>query len=150
MKKLKTLIAILFIGTGAFAQADFSGTWVLKNKEYVNGPQYGNALAEEVVVKQTKDSVTVGKTSVSMNGKGTTVMNKESNRKSVKSIAWSKDKKTATFTTAIYAEGNEKEIELTRIDTWTLSPDGRQLMVNRKSVETKSENWEVKGTYEKK
>ena len=85
-----------------------------------------------------------------MNGKPSSAMDTESNRKIVKSIAWSADKKTATFTTAIYVPGNENEVELTRIDVWTLSPDGKQLTIQRKSVETKSENWEVKGSYEKK
>jgi hypothetical protein len=149
MNKLKTLVAFLLIGTAVSAQTNFSGTWKLKGKEYINGPKYSNALAEELMVKQTKDSITVGKTSVAMNGKGTTIMNKEQNRQSVKSVNWSADKKTATFTTVIYAPGSSSEVELTRVDSWILSADGKEMTVNRKSIEKKSESWEVKGTYEK-
>jgi PAB1-binding protein PBP1 len=150
MSKVTVLLVATLLSATVFGQSNFSGVWVLKTKEHVNGPQYSNALAEEITVKQSADSITVGKRSVAMNGKTSSVVDKESNRKSVKSVAWSTDKKTATFTTAIYAVGNENEVELTRVDTWTLSPDGKQLLLQRKSIETKSENWEVKGVYEKK
>jgi hypothetical protein len=150
MSKLTVLSIALLLSATVFGQTNFSGSWVLKSKEHINGPQYANALAEEMTVKQTADSISTGKRTVAMNGKPSSAMDTESNRKIVKSIAWSVDKKTATFTTAIYVPGNENEVELTRIDVWTLSPDGKQLTIQRKSVETKSENWEVKGNYEKK
>lgn len=150
MSKLTVLSIALLLSATVFGQTNFSGSWVLKSKEHINGPQYANALAEEMTVKQTADSISTGKRTVAMNGKPSSAMDTESNRKIVKSIAWSADKKTATFTTAIYVPGNENEVELTRIDVWTLSPDGKQLTIQRKSVETKSENWEVKGSYEKK
>jgi PAB1-binding protein PBP1 len=150
MRKVTVLLVATLLSATIFGQSNFSGVWVLKTKEHVNGPQYSNALTEEITVKQSADSITVGKRTIAMNGKTSSIVDKESNRKSVKSITWSADKKTATFTTAIYAVGNENEVELTRVDTWTLSPDGKQLNIQRKSIETKSENWEVKGVYEKK
>lgn len=148
--RLSFLFMAVFSSAVLFGQTNYSGTWVLKSKEHINGPEYQNALQEEMTVRQTKDSISTGKSSVALNGKPTTTISKESNRKLVKSVGWSSDKKVATFTTAIYAEGNEKDVELTRVDSWTLSPDGKQLTVLRKSIETKSENWEVKGVYEKK
>lgn len=150
MRKVTVLFVAILLSATLFGQSNFSGVWVLKTKEHINGPQYANALAEELTVNQSADSFAVGKRTVAMNGKTSSVVDKESNRKSVKSVAWSADKKTATFTTAIYAVGNENEVELTRVDAWTLSPDGKQLTIQRKSIETKSENWEVKGIYEKK
>jgi len=150
MRKVTVLLVATLLSATIFGQSNFSGVWVLKTKEHVNGPQYSNALTEEITVKQSADSITVGKRTIAMNGKTSSIVDKESNRKSIKSVAWSADKKTATFTTAIYAVGNENEVELTRVDTWTLSPDGKQLNIQRKSIETKSENWEVKGVYEKK
>jgi hypothetical protein len=150
MRKIFVLSVAVLLSATMFGQTNFSGTWVLKSKDYIEGPKYGNALTEEITVKQAADSISTGKTTVAMNGKPTTTKSAETNRKMVKTIAWSADKKVATFTTAIYAEGNENDVELTRVDTWTLSPDGKQLTIQRKSIETKSENWEVKGTYEKK
>jgi len=150
MSKMTVLAIAILLSASAFGQTDFSGVWVLKTKDYISGPKYGNALSEEITVKQTADSITTGKRTVSMNGKTSSTIDKDMNRKLVKSVAWSADKKTATFTTVFYAVGNENEVELTRVDTWTLSPDGKQLSIQRKSIETKSENWEAKGVYEKK
>ena len=150
MRKTSVLAVAVLLSATAFSQTNFTGTWALKSKDYIEGPKYGNALNEEITVKQGADSISTGKVTVAMSGKPTTTKSVETNRKMVKTIAWSADKKVATFTTAIYAEGSENDVELTRVDTWTLSPDGKQLTIQRKSIETKSENWEVKGTYEKK
>jgi PAB1-binding protein PBP1 len=150
MSKIVVLSVSVFLSVAAIGQTNFSGVWALKSKEHINGPQYSNALTEEITVKQTADSISTGKRSVAMNGKPTSSKDQESNRKIVRSLAWSADKKTATFTTAIYAVGNENEVELTRVDTWALSPDGKELTIQRKSIETKSENWEAKGSYQKK
>lgn len=93
------------------------------------------------------DSIIIGQTGVALNGSPTT--GHTGDRKFTKTVSWSGDKKTVTFTTAIYSVGSDSEVELTRVDTWELSPDGKQLFVNRKSIETKSENWEAKAVYEK-
>ena len=153
MKKLIVLSCMVFAGATSFAQTNFSGTWTLSSKEHIDGPQYANALTESYTLTQRADSLILvtpnGRSAYAMNGGLATVTSAASNRKSVRSLVWSADKKSVTLTNAIYAEGDPNTLELTRVQTWTLSDDGKNLNVDLKSIETKSENWSVKGVYAK-
>lgn len=162
MKRLLLSTLVLFTIIATQAQTNFSGTWKLKEKQHISGPEYSNALATDIIVRQTADSlitetVSAGtdgqevrsRSSVPLNGKAVSSTSVQSARKVTRSISWSPDKKTLTLTSHIYKAGDENEVELTRIDTWGLSPDGKQLLINRKSVETVSENWEARGTFDK-
>ncbi|MBO9573376.1 MAG: hypothetical protein J7497_14385, partial [Chitinophagaceae bacterium] len=73
-----------------------------------------------------------------------------SSKKYIKSLEWNTDKTELVITTIFYSDDNFKEIEFTRIDTLSLSADGKKLSFGRKSVETKRESWEMKGVYVKK
>ncbi|MDF2192597.1 hypothetical protein [Paraflavitalea sp. CAU 1676] len=157
------LLLLLLCSSAAVAQTNFSGTWNLQNKQHVLGPEYGNALASAITFQQQTDSliiesVSVGaegqevksRSAVSMDGKSLTALSKNSNRKYIKSLKWSADKKSLVITTVFYVEDNPNEVDLTRVEILSLSPDGKQLNLEKKSIETRSENWEVKGTYAKK
>ena len=141
---------------------DFSGTWVRHSKQYVTGPQYVNAAAKQMTVALKADSIVVTTVSpgengqdfsfsqaISMNGKPSIIIGKTSKRKFSTTLALSPDKKILTLTTACSTPDNENEVDFTRIETWTLSADGKQLYMDKKSVETKSETWEVKAVFVK-
>ena len=161
MKIYVCIMAMLMTAT-LQAQTNFSGTWSLKEKQHISGPDYSNGVPNKLNVQQTKDSVIIEYISIDgdnkesksrvaypMNGKSYTMVSAASGRKTVKHLEWTLDKKAVTFTNDIYKQGSEDDIELTRIDGWKLSPDGKQLLLHRKSVETITGSWEVNGTYEK-
>lgn len=153
MKKLIVLGCLIMLCSASFAQTNFSGNYTKESIEYIDGPKYGNALPETYNIQQTADSIIiVGATSRSgyaMNGGKSTSTSAANNRKFVRSLSWSADKKSVTLITEIYAEGNPNELDLTRVATWNLSADGKQLLVSLKSVETKSESWSVTGVFNK-
>jgi hypothetical protein len=162
MKPLTIIITFCVITTHLVAQVNFSGKWTLKEKQHILGPEYANALQQQMTIEQNKDSLiiesistgadnkeTKSRVSVPMNGTKVYSVSPTSGRKITRSLSWSADKKMLTITTPIAQQGNENEVELTRVDTWKLSADGKQLVINRKSIETSSENWEVKGVFER-
>lgn len=162
MNKLKMLIGLLFAATAVTAQTNFSGTWVQKNKEFISGPKYANAVPEQVKLTPKKDSIAFEVISIAQNNSTDTAHYtlatngglfsdiSKSKRKYTKKLQLSADKKTMTVTSIYKSAENDTEVEITRTETWSLSADGKQLTLNRKSDETKSESWEAKGTYEKK
>lgn len=161
-RSLRLLIfsmALGFFANVSMAQVNFSGSWSLKQKEYVSGPQYVNALPDKLVIEQEKDSLIVetiyieddgtesrNRLSIPMNGKAISKFSTSLERKFTRQLQWSEDKNELTITTQISLAGNENEIDLTRVETWRM--DGGRLLVEIKSLETTSENWEVKGFFE--
>ena len=165
MKARFTLIVaiITFMSAATYSQqTNFSGTWVIKEKQHVTGPEYINAMAKQIKVEQAKDSLIIetvtdggegkdvtSRQSYALNGKPSFATSATSKRKYTKTLAWSPDKKVLTITTIFSMPENEEETDLTRVETWTLSADGKHLNVDKKSIETRSETWEVKGAFEK-
>lgn len=138
------------------AQTNFSATWNIREKTHISGPEYANAAPAAFTVEQGRDSIIIiypennTRISFSQNGKPSTSTGTQSGRKVIRNLKWSDDKKSVTFTSDIYSTGNENKIELTRIDNWKLSDDGKQLIFHRRSVETITESWEVSALYDKK
>lgn len=160
MNKLKMLIGLLFAGTAITAQTNFSGTWKQKNKEFISGQQYANAVPEQVKLTPKKDSISFEVISIAQNGFDTVHYTLATNggllsditknkRKYTKKLGLSADKKTITIESVYKAPGSDTEVEFTRAETFSLSADGKQLTINRKSNEKEDKSWEAKGTYEK-
>lgn len=158
--KMHFLVAALLVSGYTYAQSPIEGTWSLQNKEYLLGPEYGNALARQVTLKQQADSLVIetvsagaegqdvnNRSAVGMDGKQVSGVSNRSQRKYTKSIKWNPDKKGFIMTTVIYLADNPTEVDFTRVETWSLSPDGKQLKIHKKSLETRSETWEAEGTY---
>lgn len=155
-------IAFFMQTTAAFAQSDLAGTWALQNKEHVSGPQYANALPSQITVNKQADSLIIESINIGADGQkvsskrvlpidGKSVIGMSSmNQKTIKSLKWAADKKGLILSTTFYRLDNPTEIDFTRIETWSLSPDGKQLNIDKKSEETQSETWETKGVYSKK
>ncbi len=156
-------IAFFMQATTAFAQSDLSGTWALQNKQHVSGPDYANALPKQITINKQADSLIIesvnigaegqdvtSKQAVAIDGKSVMGISPVSQRKLIKSLKWTADKKGLVLTITFYRLDNPTEIDFTRIETWSLSPDGKQLNIDKKSEETQSETWQVKGVYAKK
>lgn len=152
----------MIINVNVFAQtADFSGVWMIKERQMINGPEYSNALPKLITVIQNKDSLVIEtindgvdgqdvltRQTLAMNEKQWFIRNDQNKRKYGSNLKWSADKKTLIITTVIYVPENDRDVDLTRIENWTFSSTG-QLNINKKSIETRSENWEVRGIYDK-
>lgn len=163
MKKIWFFLMPVFFTLTAMAQeSNFSGTWVLKARQPIAGPTYANAVPAKMKVQQRSDSLIIEiprtgtdgneiiiRSSLPMNGKPVDFIDSASKRKIVKSLSWSADKSTLTLTAIIYRPENANEIDFTRVETCSLSPDGKDLYMDKKSIETQSETWQVKAEFEK-
>ncbi len=163
MKKFLIITIIIFSSVIVHGQnADTFGTCVLATKEYLVGPKYGNAMPDKISFQQKKDSITLESTfpdadgkqtvthqAIASNGSISTGRSVASKRKYQSSLKWSPDKKDLFITTIFYIPEDDNKIDFTRTETWSFSADGKQLTVDKKSTEARSESWEVKGIYNK-
>ena len=160
---MRIIIVALFLLTAALCQGQpkFDGTWVLKDKVQVAGPEYLNALPTQMYIIQDSDSliiesITIGadgkdtksRQAIALNGKPYTRTSLTSKRKYIRNLGWSVDKQSLMLTTVFYVPENENEVDFTRVEIWDIK-DG-QLQVHKKSIEGRSESWEVKSVFERK
>ncbi|MBB5437280.1 hypothetical protein HDC92_000948 [Pedobacter sp. AK017] len=159
MKKI-LMIALVLAGFSVEGQTNFTGIYKLKEKTHVSGPEYSNALPSQMKIEQRKDSLlivstTIGadgqetqvKTAFAMDGKKVVTANPKTGRKYARSMSWTTDGKVLKLVTVFYLQDNASEVDFTREESWSL--DAGLLMVQKKSIENNSENWEAKGTYTK-
>ena len=160
MKKVfLTLLKLLLVAI-AFSQTNFSGTWIFKDKQMITGPEYANALPKQIKVDQQRDSILIesisvggngndvtSKQTIAMNGRESAAVSAMNKIKYTKSLAWSSDKKTLTITTIFSMPENENEVDFTRVEIWIIA--NGKLNIDKKSIETRSETWEIKGVFEK-
>lgn len=156
------LTGVLFhLATSIYAQGDFSATWVLHNKQHIAGPQYANSVPKQLTISKQGDSLVIE--TVSTGGGGKEAVNRQvlalngqpsvisgfGNRKLIKSLKWSVEKDQYLLTTVYYRTEDPNAVDFTREETFTLSKDGTQLTLDKKSIETRSEDWQTKGVYKK-
>lgn len=156
---IRFLAAGILLHATATAQDNLSGTWTLQNKQHIAGPQYANSLPKQVSIHQQADSLVIETTSIGSGGKDVTnrqavpmdgkPVTIDKTRKLVKSLKWMNNKKGFVLTTIYYRTEDPKAVDFTREEDWQLSQDGKQLNIDKKSIETRSEDWQVKGKYEK-
>ncbi len=165
----KSTIAVCALACGlllnmtAWGQSNFSGSWTMQNKEPIAGLDYDNSIPKEITFHLQKDSLIIeslnagkdettvsSRHAVAMNGQPVTSTSATSLRKLVKTLKWLNDKKAFELTTVYYRVDNPTVVDATRVEIWSLSTDDKQLNVHKKSTETQSDNWEVKGSYTKK
>ena len=159
--KYYILILLLITSNLLLAQSTmFEGVWILENKEHVRGPEYINALPTQFIFSNAKDSFVVQFIIVGADGKesrsrvanaldGTeTLINTADHRKVKRKIQFTNESNEITITTAFFAPDNENEVDFTRVERLRLV--NGHLHINKKSVETNSETWEVNGVYKKK
>lgn len=156
---IRFIVAGILLHATATAQDNLSGTWMLQNRQHIAGPQYANSLPKQVVILQQADSLIIE--TINIDGGGKDVTNRQAvpmdgkpvtinkTRKLVKSLKWANDKKGFVLTTVYYRTDDPSAVDFTREESWNLSKNGKQLNIDKKSIETKSEDWQVKGTYEK-
>jgi hypothetical protein len=153
----------ILITMSSFSQENVSGTWILESKQHMAGPNYANSMVKQVSIFQQNDSLVfesvhvdgsrnevVSKHSLPLNGQSLT-SNTKANRKLIETLQWNKDKQTGFVITRVYYRTESpSEIDFTRVETWSFSSDAKQLTIDKKSIETRSQDWHVKGLFNKK
>jgi hypothetical protein len=158
----KQLLVLVVALTTAFAlnAQNFSGHYIQQSKEMIDGKQYLNAIAQEITVTQTKDSIKIirvtpaggEKTTTStetlpMNGKQL-IITTSSKRNRVSSISFDKDKATATIVSTYSYADKPEEVEFKNTEVWSLDPDGT-LTITKTSDATVTDDWTIKAVFKK-
>lgn len=158
MKILKaaTYITLIVLSTKATAQkkADISGTWTLKGKTGVSGPQYVNALPESQIIRLTKDSLitdgifegTKVGANYALNG-SVSISKSAKNETITRQIKWSNDGQLVTLITAISYPGDAKKVYLTRYKTLKIEDGVLKVGLKSDEADPANQSWETQATY---
>lgn len=151
-------VILCLVAIESSAQLKIAGNWELIKKQHMNGPSYANSLPENLIIETKGDSLiwtsfkrnetkALGiRSAIPLNGEPVTVVK---SRKIVKTMSWSADEKKLFIKSIYYREDNEAAIDFTREENFQLSGDGKELKFDKKSIETRSEDWHVKGVYKR-
>jgi thiol-disulfide isomerase/thioredoxin len=137
----KTVAAIILISFSltnhAFSQMEFSGTWVLKNRKSIEGPNYENGVPLKISISLLSDSIIIERKSLNENNEETVVSEKlkindrevESrttlNNKKLSKIAYIKDNQLEEYLR--YTSGDNVPVKTT-VYKIHFSLDGLQLV----------------------
>jgi hypothetical protein len=159
-KKILAALILLITTNYMYAQTNFSGTWSEPELEMVDGIQYSNALPNLIKVIQTKDSIMLERTTIAndgnttatetfpLNGKKVIRVTKTSKRTITTTATWSDGGKVLTIISIYSYSEKPTEIEYKNTEIWTRSDEG-SLMIVKTSDATVTDDWTIKGTYQK-
>jgi hypothetical protein len=160
MKKQLLVLGLALAVAFTLKAQNFSGHFIQESKEMVDGKEYLNAIAQEITITQTKDSIKIvrvtpageEKTSTSsetlpVNGKQV-IITTSSKRKRVSYISFDKDKGTATIISTYSYADKPEEIEFKNTEIWSLDPDGT-LTITKTSDAAVTDDWTIKAVFKK-
>lgn len=160
MKQQLIGLAVAMALTGSATAQNFSGHYTIQSKEMLDGKEYLNAIAQEITVSQTKDSIKIvritpageGNTTTSteslpLNGKQITITT-TSRRKKTSFISFDEAKKTATITSTFSYVDKPEEIEFKNTEVWSSAGDG-SLTIVKTSDATVTDDWTIKAVFAK-
>jgi|GEM_PF-4722561 len=153
------LIAALILTTVLHTQ-NFSGHYTIQSKEMIDGKEYLNAIAQEITVTQTKDSIKIvritpagdDKTTTStetlpLNGKEVITITSSKRRKTV-FISFDKGKNMATISSVFSYPEKPDDVEFKNTEIWNIAEDGT-LTITKTSDATVTDDWTIKAVYKK-
>lgn len=160
MKKQLVIILISLAITYTSNAQNFSGTYVIQSKEMIDGKQYANAIAQEITVTQTKDSLKIiritptaeGKTttsseSLALNGKKTVTVT-TAKRTRTCTVSLDKTKNIATITSLLSFPDKPDEVQFKNTEVWNIVND-TVLTVTKTSDATVTDDWTLKAVFKK-
>jgi hypothetical protein len=160
MKKQLLVLSVALIAGFAVKAQSFSGHYTIESKEMVDGKEYLNAIAQEITVTQTKDSIKIVRVTPAGEEKTTTstetlpvngkqmVTTTSSKRKRIVSVSFDKDKGTATIISTFSYADKPEEIEFKNTEVWALDPDGT-LTITKTSDAAVTDDWTIKAVFKK-
>jgi thioredoxin-related protein len=155
------LLTMLLCFGQLFAQNEnISGTWVLKERQIVSGPDYANGIPKQILIAVSRDSLSLSRTyvgtskdetvaeSLALDGSPNEVLRTISKRKSL----FKKGNDPNSFSIEVSFRGIKtgERTNADYVENWTLSPSGKELTIEKYANEADGNNWSMKGLYELK
>jgi hypothetical protein len=153
------LFAVSFL-TAAGSKTDFSGTWTLNQEKTNLGEGGGWMLTTKMTVTQEANKLSVERLIKRRSGEESTVtevytldgkecQNNQENRQKTSTVVWSADGKNLTVSSKSVFEREGNKMEMTSVEIWKYSDDGKTLLVDSTSQSPRGER-KVVYVYEKK
>jgi hypothetical protein len=153
MRRLKTLCIAFPLAFACLAWAgnpDFSGAWTLNETKSALGEGGGRMIPIRVTVVQTADTLSIERLSRRPSGEERTVSEKLSfdgkeclsgapERPRTSSAKWSEDGKSLVVSSKTVFERDGNQMEITSVETWKRSDDGKTLTLDIVSQSPRSE-----------
>ncbi len=158
IRNIKTALTLLAVSSVFFAftiaQTDYSGTWKLNEGKSELGQFGARSAASKIVIEQKTGAVTVTRTLATMDVTESLVEGKEvettgfNNAKKKATLKWAGDGQTFVVNGVILLEMNGQSFELTTVENWSISADGKTLTLQT-TVTTPQGEFSSKGVYDK-
>lgn len=141
--------------------ANFSGTWILKERISVSGLDYDNGLPTRLKVDQRNDSIIIER--LNINGSGNeytiiesmsldgepTVISRPGNRKRTSAVKWSDDQHSLIETVNYYKPLSKSEIDFTFTERWIFDRSNH-VTIEKNQQGPSGDKWAMKGIYKLK
>lgn len=150
---------LLVAFTGVTEKVNLSGTWALNESKSDLG-NFARFTTRKIKIEQKDDAITISKTSPSRSGDDVTTTEtlgfdgKESettvfgNSKKKSTAKWSDDGKTFVVNYSLAFERNGETTNVTGVETWKLTDDGKSLSLETVSSSPQGERT-TKAVYDK-
>lgn len=160
LSRATILLFLLPVAQKGLAQTvSMNGTWKIKDKQYISGPQYGNALPERMEFMLTNDSVKIKRYYEGPNsstytidellprdGSATTRTTNNNNRKGVYKNVGKENQFTISVTYRNATTGAQSSADFT--EDWQVAETRTEMVIEKKATEPNGTTWVVKGIYE--
>lgn len=167
VKKIRIIavsIALLTMET-AFGQllaqnANISGTWVLKERQIISGPDYANGIPKQILIAVSRDSLSLSRTyvgtskdeivaeSLALDGSPTEILRTVSKRKSF--LKKGDDTNTFSIEVSFRSIKTGERTNADYVENWKLSASGKELTIEKYANGADGSNWSIEGVYELK
>jgi hypothetical protein len=153
--KILSLVAVsslLFAFT--VAPTDYSGTWKLNEGKSELGQFGARGAASKITIEQKAEDITVMRSLGTVELKESLVNGKEvesagfNNSKKKATLKWAADGQTFVVNGIIAIDMNGQSFELTTVENWSLSADGKTLTLQT-TITTPQGEFSTKGVYDK-
>ena len=142
------------------ARADFSGSWVLKERNSLSGNSYANGIPNEIIFVQKADSAFISTIGLNQTGGyDTTILHlgmdglpsktlTPTNKIRSTNMEWQENQQSFIQIDNYYLEGNDKPDHKSTI-TWSISDKGNILTIVKLDENfINGETWSMKGIYD--
>ena len=158
--KLFSTALFSFLVVQVIAQQGINGTYVLQQKEMVSGTEYLNAIAKQITITKTKDSLIIeritpggggndvaSREALSLDGKNL-VRTTSTNRRRTSLLTVDKAGKLLKLITIISYPEKPDEAEYKNTEEWAFGDDGT-LTIVKTSDATATDDWTIRAVFKK-
>jgi thioredoxin-related protein len=140
--------------------ANISGTWVLKERQIISGPDYANGIPKQILIAVSRDSLSLSSTyvgtskdeivaeSLALDGSPTEILRTVSKRKSL--LKKGDDTNAFSIEVSFRSIKTGERTNSDYVENWKLSASGKELTVEKYANGADGSNWSIEGVYELK